>query len=292
MNRSRPPVPYASPALLIGALIASIAVHVLVLSGPGWFHWQRSVSLPSGVPLLLQLNTQPSTPPEVPAPRVSEQDHSGSGNTSRPHQRQTSRQATPAATQDSQAVTAARAHPSPPLTRLTRPAPQPRTPRAPHADAAQSAPNAPLSAADLLEQAVQMASLPGENAEQDNNTEPCRAKAVAGLNAQGVEWARYVEDWQLKVERIGTFNFPEEARQQQVYGGPVLTVQINPDGSLHGAPRIVRSSGHTLLDAAAVRIVRQAAPFPPFPPSLASRYRILEITRKWSFTADNRLSGQ
>lgn len=289
MNRSRPPALYASPALLIGALIASVMIHVLILSGAGWLHWQQPASLPPSKPLLLQLNTLNNTLPDVPPPRISEQDHSGSGNTLQPNQRQTSRRASHPVMESAPPASAReRAAPA----RLTRPTPTPHNTTPPQPAAAPpSAANAPLNAASLLEQAVQMASLPGENAEQDNHAETGRIKAVFGRNAQGVEWTRYEEDWRLKMERIGTYNFPEEARQQQIYGGPVLTVEINADGSLRSV-RVVRGSGHPILDEAAKRIVRMAAPFAPFPQPLANRYSSWEITRKWTFTTDNRLSSQ
>jgi protein TonB len=41
-----------------------------------------------------------------------------------------------------------------------------------------------------------------------------------------------------------------------------------------------------VLDAAARRIIKLAAPFPPFPPEIARDTDILEITRTWMFTND------
>ena len=45
-----------------------------------------------------------------------------------------------------------------------------------------------------------------------------------------------------------------------------------------------RSSGHALLDEAAVRIVKLAAPYAPFPPAIRKDTDIIEITRTWAFT--------
>jgi protein TonB len=44
-----------------------------------------------------------------------------------------------------------------------------------------------------------------------------------------------------------------------------IQVSVNRDGALAGAPRLVRSSGHEVLDAEALRMVEAAAPFAPLP---------------------------
>jgi TonB family protein len=75
--------------------------------------------------------------------------------------------------------------------------------------------------------------------------------------------AWYKEEWRKKVERIGNLNYPDEARRQQIYGNLRLMVSINRDGSLYEV-LVLESSGQPLLDQAAQRIVRLAAPFAPF----------------------------
>jgi protein TonB len=97
-------------------------------------------------------------------------------------------------------------------------------------------------------------------------------------------YARYVEDWRARVERIGNENYPEEARGK-VYGALRLTVSVRKDGSVAEAS-IEQSSGSPVLDRAARRIVNMAAPYPPFPPDIARDTDVLEITRTWIFTND------
>jgi len=97
-------------------------------------------------------------------------------------------------------------------------------------------------------------------------------------------YARYVEDWRARVERIGNEHYPEEARGK-VYGALRMTVSIRRDGSLAEAI-IENPSGSPILDRAARRIIELAAPFPPFPPEIARDTDILEITRTWLFTND------
>ena len=64
---------------------------------------------------------------------------------------------------------------------------------------------------------------------------------------------------------------------------------IAPDGALDEV-RVLETSGHKLLDDAALRIVRLAAPYAPFPPAMKATTDILEIERTWRFL-DSRLSS-
>ncbi len=97
-------------------------------------------------------------------------------------------------------------------------------------------------------------------------------------------FARYVEDWRARVEKIGNEHYPEEARGK-IYGALRMTVAIRKDGTVAEAT-IEESSGAPVLDRAARRIVKLAAPYPPFPPDIARDTDILEITRTWIFTND------
>lgn len=97
-------------------------------------------------------------------------------------------------------------------------------------------------------------------------------------------YARYVEDWRARLERIGNEHYPNEARGK-FYGELRMTVVIRRDGTLLEAV-VEKSSGSPVLDRAARRIVNLAAPYPPFPPELSRDTDVLEITRTWIFTND------
>lgn len=97
-------------------------------------------------------------------------------------------------------------------------------------------------------------------------------------------FARYFEDWRARVEKVGNQNYPEEARGR-IYGTLQMTVVIDRNGTLLDSV-IERSSGSPVLDRAARRIVKLAAPYPPFPPEIAHDTDVLEITRTWMFTHD------
>ena len=110
-----------------------------------------------------------------------------------------------------------------------------------------------------------------------------------GARVEEYRFAQYVEDWRQKVERVGNLNYPEAARGK-LYGNLVLTVAIKSDGSLERV-ELNRSSGHKLLDEAALRIVRLAAPFAAFPDNVRRDTDILEITRTWSFTGADQIQA-
>lgn len=97
-------------------------------------------------------------------------------------------------------------------------------------------------------------------------------------------FARYVEDWRARLERIGNEHYPNEARGKY-YGELRMTVSIRKDGTLIDAI-VEHSSGSPVLDRAARRIVNMASPYPPFPPDLAQDTDVLVITRTWIFTND------
>jgi len=101
-------------------------------------------------------------------------------------------------------------------------------------------------------------------------------------------FARYVEDWITKVERVGQDNYPEAASRDGIYGSLKLTVSIYADGRVEKI-EVIRTSGSRILDDAAVRIVELAAPYAPFPDDMREKADILSITRTWTFTRSDRL---
>ncbi len=113
-----------------------------------------------------------------------------------------------------------------------------------------------------------------------------RLNAASTLRDKG---AWYKEEWRRKIERIGNLNYPDEARRQHIYGSLRLLVAINRDGTLREVS-ILESSGQAILDQAALRIVRLAAPFAPFTGDL-SDIDVLEIIRTWRFERGDRLAS-
>jgi protein TonB len=116
---------------------------------------------------------------------------------------------------------------------------------------------------------------------------PTRRKSV-NASTREYRYAAYLEAWREKVERVGNLNYPDEARRKRLYGDLILHVSVRSDGSLEKV-RVVRSSGFPVLDDAAVRSVKLASPFAPFPPEIGKDTDVLDITRTWQFTSSNRL---
>ncbi len=146
----------------------------------------------------------------------------------------------------------------------------------------QTDPQPTPSGTDIHDSAAQMLRMEAEIARnlQEYASRPRRTNI--GARAKEYRFAQYVEDWRLKVERIGTLNYPDAARGR-VYGSLVLSVSIRADGSVEKVT-VDRSSGHKVLDEAAVRIIKLSAPFSAFPPDIRKDTDILEISRTWTFT--------
>ena len=101
--------------------------------------------------------------------------------------------------------------------------------------------------------------------------------------------ASYLDGWKRRVEQVGTAHFPAAARNRSASDNPVLEVAIRADGSLQQVT-VRRSSGRRELDNAAIRSVRLAAPFDPFPPAMRERYPVLRFAYEWQFMT-GRASG-
>jgi protein TonB len=94
--------------------------------------------------------------------------------------------------------------------------------------------------------------------------------------------AVYLDGWRRKIERVGTMNFPRAARRDKLSGTPVIEVTIGADGRLLKTV-VVRSSGAPEIDEAAMRILKLAAPFDPFPADLTTKHDEIRIAYEWQF---------
>ncbi|MBL8469530.1 energy transducer TonB [Methyloversatilis discipulorum] len=147
-----------------------------------------------------------------------------------------------------------------------------------------------LSGADLAARAMAMARMEAEIARDVDDYNKRPRKKFVGARTQEYRFAQYIEDWRQKVERIGNLNYPPAARGK-LYGNLTLTVEIRADGEIEKID-LSRSSGQKVLDDAAIRIVRMAAPYAAFPPDIRREFEILSITRTWSFTQGDQLESR
>lgn len=141
---------------------------------------------------------------------------------------------------------------------------------------------APTAQQDLAQRMQEALRLEAEIARDLEAYQQRPKRRFLGARAEEYRFARYVEDWRMKVERIGNLNYPEAARAQQLYGSLLITVGIRSDGSIESIV-VDKPSGRKLLDVAAQRIVQLSAPFSAFPPEIRRDTDILYITRTWTF---------
>jgi len=116
-----------------------------------------------------------------------------------------------------------------------------------------------------------------------------RIRRLTSVAARRSEDAEYLNHWRERIENVGNRNYPERAREQQIYGDLRLMVALLPNGEVHEI-KVLKSSGYKLLDEAAIRIVHMAAPYDAFPAEIRKQVDVLEIIRTWRFHKD-RLSS-
>ncbi len=144
---------------------------------------------------------------------------------------------------------------------------------------------------DLVQKALEIARLEAQISKNYDAYQKMPRRKFIGARTQEYRFAQYIEDWRIKVERIGNLNYPEDARRDKLYGKLQVSVSIRADGSLESV-EVSRSSGQRILDAAAVRIVRLAAPYAPLPPDITRDTDILTIIRTWTFTSTDKLESE
>ena len=144
-----------------------------------------------------------------------------------------------------------------------------------------------VSGLDLLDSAAAIAHLEGKIDRDLQELAKRPRRKFLSPSAKEYGFALYEDSWKQKVERVGTLNYPDAARGK-LYGSLLLSVSIRADGAVEKVG-VQRSSGHKVLDDAAVRIVKMAAPYAPFPPDIRKDYDIIEITRTWKFERSDRV---
>jgi periplasmic protein TonB len=285
-----------SPARLRKSMLISGAVHLLVIASLGYEIPRYVLATHAPLPLEITMfaDAISNGRPEK-ADALADVDHIGGG-TGHPHQK--------ADVRPGEAPLAAREtspEPQPAVMPLSpeRPSAPSRRSTAIQANAAQSTPRAvsletapsrPVVSADqiLASRNQEIAQLTAriEDSARDYVMQP-RRRAISASTRE-YKYANYLEEWRRKVERIGNLNYPEEAKRLGLHGSLILQVAIRADGTV-ASVRVVRSSGFNVLDKAAVRIVKLAAPYAPFPADIRAETDILDITRTWQFLSSNHL---
>ncbi|MFZ5559074.1 MAG: TonB family protein [Pseudomonadota bacterium] len=177
------------------------------------------------------------------------------------------------------------------MTKMQEQAPAKPPPAVPEKPRPEAQPEPQPDAGELMARAMQMAKLQAQIEKDWESYQKRPRRTFVGARTREYRFARYVEDWRAKVEKIGNLNYPDQARRDRIYGSLVVSVSIKADGSVDKV-EINRSSGHKVLDTAALRIVELAAPYAPFSADIQRDTDILVITRTWTFTRSDQLVAQ
>jgi len=105
----------------------------------------------------------------------------------------------------------------------------------------------------------QFASLDTDSLMDADDDEP------VSLDTTEVKYASYFARIKHQIERV--WIYPSDAAQRGISGDLSLTFRISKDGNLMGV-RLVDQSGYEILDVAALKAVKEAAPFYPFPKNI------------------------
>ena len=146
-----------------------------------------------------------------------------------------------------------------------------------------------VTSRELIERSMEMARLSAEVDRERNRYAKRPKRKFVSANTREYAYAAYMRGWVAKIERLGTVNYPEEAKRLGISGDVLLTAAVRRDGSLESI-EMIQSSGHDFLDLAARRVVEMGAPYPPLPKT-DDNIDVLHITRTWQWLPGDVLRG-
>lgn len=103
-----------------------------------------------------------------------------------------------------------------------------------------------------------------------------KKRLFVGITAKKASHAEYINSIAERIEKIGSSNFPVQARNHPF--SIIVTISIQQNGTLEKI-RIDRGSGSKDLDESALTIIRKAFPSYPFPPDIRKDYSAIDMTR-------------
>jgi len=142
----------------------------------------------------------------------------------------------------------------------------------------------------LLEKRPDLAMAPNDDGVELRMRGESKNELWIAADTRESDLAVYLDSWRRKIERVGTMNFPAVARRKKLSGTPVIEVTIGANGKLLNAS-VRRTSGHAEIDEAALRILKLAAPYDPFPNDLSAKHDEIRIAYEWQFLDGDAQSG-
>ena len=274
------------------AVCVSFGLHMLIALGVGFSGIDpRSFTPPHNVMDVVLVNAKSQARPQK-ADALAQANLDGGGNTDEARRARTPLPAVDqsAAKNDKQAQERVRQLEQEMKTLMTRAKSDAKVLQGETSQQPAGTPN-PISAAELMQKSIEIARLEAQIAREHEAYQQRPKRKYVGARASEYRFAQYVDNWRLKIERVGNLNYPDEARRKKIYGTLQLTVAIKADGEVEDI-QVNRSSGSKLLDEAAKRIVRLSAPFDRFPDNVKRDTDVLHITRTWMFTRGDLLSAE
>jgi protein TonB len=283
--------PPTFPPLLRNAILASLLLHVVVLSLKFTLPDPNRLQTPPQALEVILVNSKSTTRP-VKADAVAQANLDGGGNVD---DNRRAKSPLPVARQNERGEEVQRAQRRVQeleaqqrqlLAQSRAPAPVVAPVETPRTEPVRETPPT-VSGADLMNSALAMARMEAQIARQVEEYNKRPRKQFVGARAMESRFAQYVDGWRQKIERVGNLNYPDSARGR-IYGSLRLTVAIKPDGTVEEV-QVDRPSEYKILNDAALKIVRLATPFAAFPPEIRRDTDLLVITRTWTFAPGDRL---
>ena len=138
-----------------------------------------------------------------------------------------------------------------------------------------------LSGFESLQQNTQQAAMVSQDVNLQDQSQFSIRRLEPNSALQSFETI-YLNAWQRQVETAGYY---EISRSDIIQGNFRVQIKsiIDHMGNLIDVD-ILQSSGNSMLDALALKILYQSAPFEPFSKDMMANYQQLEIIRDWNFT--------
>ena len=140
----------------------------------------------------------------------------------------------------------------------------------------------PVGAQTNASDEARIRELEAEIARRKQAYQQLQRRRQIGGTIEDPRFEKYLKGFRRRIACSASLHYPKAARGK-TYGEMIVTVSVLADGSFEKA-QVVQSSGHKILDDAAIDIARRAAPFEPFPPEIRRDMDALDITRTWTFT--------
>lgn len=134
---------------------------------------------------------------------------------------------------------------------------------------------------DLLQKNYQQVAMVSKDSSSQDQSQLSVRRLESNSTLESYETI-YLNVWQRKVETAGYYEISRKDITQGNFKVQIRSI-IDSMGNLIGAD-ILKSSGNSSMDALALKILQQSAPFQPFPQDMAVNYQQLEIIRDWNFT--------